>query len=306
MHTPRTALALATVAVLASGCFVQIEDKSGGSNPCDPNPCVGAGVCNGWSATCSVTDGEAVCSGWKAEQGQTGESPASYEANESLCDGLDNDCDGLTDEGVVADPAKDCPTTGVCEGQAAKASCVNGAWICDFSVAPAWEVSETTCDGLDNDCDGTTDEDARPGLKTCSRVGVCAGLPEPTCAEGKWDCKYAEAPDYEATELSCDGKDNDCDGLADVNLSLNALPGGKSCQDKGLCAGGVGIICKGARRVCDYLGVPGYESVETVCDGKDNDCDGNVDNPAGPSYRSSTAKFKSASRWASARTPATR
>ncbi|HAN31251.1 MAG TPA: hypothetical protein DCQ06_06595, partial [Myxococcales bacterium] len=131
------------------------------------------------------------------------------------------------------------------------------------------------------DCDGETDEDVVPQLKTCRRVGVCSGLPDPVCTNGIWDCKYSDSLDYESEEKSCDGKDNDCDGIADANLSLGALPGGDTCQDKGLCAGGVAIVCKGGEAVCDYVSVPGYQAIESECDGKDNDCDGQIDNLKG-------------------------
>ncbi len=109
---PRS-LALLAVALLAQACVVNIDDKQGGgSDPCDPNPCEQAGVCTGWTATCTAEDGKAVCSDWKPSTG-TGTAPEAYEADETLCDGKDNDCDGLTDEGLSA-PADACPSQGVC------------------------------------------------------------------------------------------------------------------------------------------------------------------------------------------------
>ena len=75
-----------------------------------------------------------------------------------LCDALDNDCDGRTDEPFQI--GKACP---VGSGACAKP---NGTWVCDNTVptgkhrcngspkAPGVE----TCNGLDDDCDGKVDE----------------------------------------------------------------------------------------------------------------------------------------------------
>ncbi|MSP90903.1 MAG: hypothetical protein EXR79_03720 [Myxococcales bacterium] len=284
------ALAGAMLLLTAVGCQVTIEEKTG-ANPCKPDPCTTKlGVCGTVTAVCSVVNGKATCGAWKDAANKTAPKPAAYQAIEVTCDGKDNDCDGLIDEvPVPADPLKVCSGKGVCEtALAAKvkpvAQCAAGAWQCDWSADPAWEVSETTCDGKDNDCDGVTDEGARPTLKTCARAGVCAGLPEPQCLAGTWACGYEEGAatrpaDYQSAETKCDGKDNDCDGVADANLAGDVLKGtAPTCPDKGVCAGKVTLACKGGAVACDLAGVEKYEAFETSCDGVDNDCDGLTDN----------------------------
>ncbi len=277
------ALLLGCVAALAlSACQVSITKQST-TDPCDPNPCGASGVCTGWSATCTSPDGVAVCGSWtatgtvpKGADGKPLTQPANYEAIETLCDGLDNDCNGLTDEGV-SPPKGACPAVGVCAGQnVTHAVCNSGSWICDWSGVAGYEESEVSCDGKDNDCNGKTDDNLSPGAATCKRAGVCAGLPAATCTNGAWNCQYG-GPDYQAVETACDGKDNDCDGIVDANLTVSGL----TCLGQGVCANGVKQVCSGGVATCDYSGVAGFEAFEVSCDGQDNDCDGITDNLAG-------------------------
>lgn len=75
------------------------------------------------------------------------------------------------------------------------------------------------CDAVDNDCDGTTDEQTNL-LCPLSDAGVCSGA-ENICSDGGYlgcnDATYAaHNPAYEPFESACDLKDNDCDGFVDA------------------------------------------------------------------------------------------
>ncbi|MFA4880246.1 MAG: HYR domain-containing protein [Candidatus Doudnabacteria bacterium] len=68
------------------------------------------------------------------------------------------------------------------------------------------------CDGVDNDCDGAIDE-GLVGPYTPNQMGVCAGSNMSCAGVNGWVVTYPS--NYEPTEVSCDGKDNDCDGTID-------------------------------------------------------------------------------------------
>lgn len=88
---------------------------------------------------------------------------------------------------------------------------------CDDGIFEINPGGSETCNGLDDDCDGSTDEPSELDAPLCGlQAGVCSGY-EQQCVGGAWEsCTYEEVPGYEVEEMSCDdGLDNDCDGLTD-------------------------------------------------------------------------------------------
>jgi putative metal-binding protein len=173
------------------------------------------------------------------------------------CNGLDDNCDGQIDEG---NPSGGGPCTvtgllGVCA--AGQYSCADGPRTCVQTVFPSTE----TCNGLDDDCDGSVDEDL--GSTSCG-LGAChvtvdncvAGVPQ-TCVPGT-----------PSTEV-CNGIDDDCDGSTDEDL-------GRTSCGVGACAASVDNCVGGVTQTC-HPGTPATE----VCNGIDDDCDGSTDEDLG-------------------------
>jgi MYXO-CTERM domain-containing protein len=145
------------------------------------------------------------------------EYPCVVQASDETCNGVDDDCDGLTDEDLTDSPTVSCLTQGVCTNIAP--SCVGGNWTCVYPSTYQADNEVGLCDNLDNDCDGTADEDFSDKNSSCyDGDGVCRRYGVNVCsADGSGTECSATADTSEQSSEICDGLDNDCDGVVDNN-----------------------------------------------------------------------------------------
>ncbi len=207
--------------------------------------------------------------------------PLFPEALAACQDGLDNDGDGLID--FPDDPGCSDPTDsdeynppqcvngavqpcgsnmGACK--VGSRTCANSVWTaCDGGVKPSAEA----CDGVDNDCNGVTDDGITETCTAASCNGARQCVPDSGVTGGQWGMCLPVGGSVEM----CDGVDNDCNGTIDDGIS-------RACTING-CAGTQLCVPGGTGQWTNCVATnPGQE----VCgDGVDNNCNGQIDEGCG-------------------------
>jgi len=206
------------------------------------------------------------------------------------CNGIDDDCDSVVDNSLTA-PSQICYAgVGACRNSGIEYQTCNGAsgWSSTYSgcTAVAGTAGIETCNNIDDDCDGSIDEDwinysERSSYKNSNQQGVCSDSLQ-QCSDGAWTDWYSSLnmASYQSTESTCDNKDNDCDGSTDEEWQDYAERNSyKNSNQKGVCSGSL-QQCSSESWIDWYSSsnIPFYESPEAVnADGKDNNCDGIID-----------------------------
>ncbi len=275
---------------------ILVEECNGVDDDCDGDvdedfPDLGDSCDNGETGEC-LEYGVMVCR--SDGTGTECDAPAGTPTTE-VCDGADNDCDGLIDEDDVclcSGPELCNDVDDYCDNWASHpegsedpqvgqpcgsdvGACVSGTTVCQpggviecTDTGPTAEVCDDPAsfsdpENADQNCNGVNNDGVAP--RTCSvtnTYGTCEGLE--FCDEnGDWVGCSAPEP---APEV-CNGADDDCDGDVDEGLTQpcavqNAYG---TCTGTETCNAGAWEGCTAA--------TPAAET----CNNADDDCDGAVD-----------------------------
>ncbi|MBN2801303.1 MAG: hypothetical protein JXX28_19335 [Deltaproteobacteria bacterium] len=228
-------------------------------------------------------------------------SAVSLPGGEEVCDGQDNDCDGQVDE-EAADALtwyvdRDGDRYGDDATAASGCQVPQGAVLsggdCDDQSATAHPGAAERCDGADDDCDGQADVgaldapvwyadadgdgfgDRGDALRQCEAP---AGR-----VDNALDCDDTEPRAWTGAAERCDGVDNDCDGAADLGAvdagtwyaDQDADRHGDPAHPTRACVQPAGTVALADD--CDDAEPLAWTGAAEVCDGVDNDCDGEAD-----------------------------
>jgi hypothetical protein len=251
---------------------------------------------------CSAPSGF-VADGTDCDDADTGANPGATET----CNGVDDNCDGTTDESSAIDATTwyvDGDGDGYGSSTTSQTACaqptgtVADSTDCDDSNATAHPGATETCNNVDDNCDGTTDEGLLLtwyadfdsdgyGSTTVSQEACTAPA---AYVSDNTDCNDVDAAIHPGATEICDlfDTDEDCDGAADDNDLEGAS--GTTMYYPDLDGDGYGDQADSGTGYCDDAGTmvpdntdcddtatgaainPG--ATDTWYDGVDSDCDG--------------------------------
>ena len=221
--------------------------------------------------------------------------PDVYRGAEEICDGIDNDCDGETDEGLLIELYLDADGDGYGTQEDIIQECavidgyVEQSGDCNDENGTVFPQAPEQCDELDNDCDGDIDEDVvstwyadadGDGFGDPETIEECCIQPE-GYVENNQDCDDIDGTIHPDAAEECDELDNDCDGeideevgslwYFDSDLDYFGDPNNSILS----CTQPEGYTSMWGD--CDDTDSYAYPGAIEYCDYVDNNCDGVID-----------------------------
>ncbi len=225
-----------------------------------------------------------------------------------VCDYVDNNCDGSTDEGVTTEYYRDDDGDTYGDASSTTAACsvpsgyTTNAEDCDDTDDTINPDGEEVCDGNDNNCDGDTDEDSASDASTWyldddgdgygseDDTYVSCSAPSGYLADDS-DCDDTDDTINPDADEVCDYVDNDCDGSTDEGDALDASVWyedadgdsyGDTATATSLCWGTSGYVANDED--CNDGDDDINPAASETCDSIDNNCDGDIDEGVTTTY----------------------
>ncbi len=263
-------------------------------------------LCNGVDDDCNVLIDDEPDDAVTFYADRDGDGYGSASDTESACD-LPNgfvvdssDCDDASDEIHPGATEADCTdsTDYNCDGSVGYADADGDGWPacqdCDDALLGVSPDADETCDGIDNDCDGASDETGSIGESNWYPDSDGDGYGDPlqpmrACDQptgyvsDNLDCNDSSADAHPGGVESCDNLDNDCDGEVDDNAPDASTWYGDGDSDGygnpavsvQACSAPAGFLADSSD--CDDSDVGSNPDAVEVCDDIDNNCDSDID-----------------------------